>query len=133
MSVIRVNFLPEFYYGDDAVLLTLDGGGVDEFKAALSDAKPQQSSRLEHDGVTHEFRIEPGTADIELDSSHVVWRLDHAKAAEIIKDLAVLSDKGSGGGPTSGHFYVDTSTPTETLVVSRDEYVDVVYPWLSPA
>jgi hypothetical protein len=28
MSVIRVNVLPEFYHGDDAVLLTLDGGGV---------------------------------------------------------------------------------------------------------
>ncbi|HEY2447665.1 MAG TPA: hypothetical protein VGI49_02405, partial [Mycobacterium sp.] len=133
MSVIRINFLPEFYYGDDAVLLTLDGGGVDEFKAALSEAKRQESSRLEHDGVTHEFRIEPGTADIELDSSHVVWRLDHAKAAEIIEDLAVLSDKGSGGGPTSGHFYVDMSKPTETLVISRDEYVEVVYPWLSPS
>lgn len=133
MSVIRVNFLPESYYGDDAVLLTLDGGGVDEFKAALSDAQRQESSRLEHDGVTHEFRIEPGKADIELEPTHVVWRLDHAKAAEIIDDLAVLSDKGSGGGPTSGHFYVDMSTPTETLVVSRDEYVDVVYPWLSPA
>ena len=115
------------------MLLTLDGGGVDELKAALSDAKRQESSRLEHDGVTYEFRIEPGTADIELGPSHVVWRLDQARAAEIIEDLAVLSDKGSGGGPTSGHFYVDMSTPTETLVISRDEYVDVVYPWLSPA
>jgi hypothetical protein len=28
LSVIRVNVLPEFYLGDDAVLLTLDGGGV---------------------------------------------------------------------------------------------------------
>jgi hypothetical protein len=37
------------------------------------------------------------------------------------------------GRPTSGHFYVDMSKPTETLVVSRDEYVDVVYPWQSPA
>jgi hypothetical protein len=132
MSVIRVNFLPEFYYGDDAVLLTLDGGGVDEFKAALTGAKERGSSRLAHDGVTHEFRIEPGTADIELDPTHVVWRLDHAKAAEIIEDLAALGDEGRVGGPSSGHFYVDMSTPTETLVVSRDEYVDVVYPWQSP-
>lgn len=133
MSVIRVNFLPEFHYGDDAVLLTLDGSGVDEFKAALSDAKDRESSRLEHDGVTHEFRIVPGTADIELDPAYVLWRLDHAKAAEIIEDLAVLSDEGSVGRPTSGHFYVDMSTPAGTLVVSRDEYVDVVYPWESPA
>jgi hypothetical protein len=133
MSVIRVNFLPEFYYGDNAVLLTLDGGGVDEFKAALSDAERHGSSRLEHDGVTQEFRIEPGAADIELNPTHMVWRLDPAKAVEIIEDLAVLSDEGSVGRPTSGHFYVDMSRPTETLVVSRDEYVDVVYPWQSPA
>jgi hypothetical protein len=133
MSVIRVNFLTHFYYGDDAVLLTLDGGGVDEFKAALSGANPRQSSRLEHGGVTHEFRIESDAADIELEPTHVLWRLDSAKAAEIIADLAVLSDNGSVGSPTSGHFYVDMSTPTQTLVVSRDEYVDVVYPWQSPA
>jgi hypothetical protein len=133
MSIIRVNFLPGFYFGDDAVLLTLDGGGVDELKAALSDAKQQGASRLDHDGVTHEFHIESDTADIELDPTHVVWRLDEAKAAEIIEDLAVLSDEGSVGRPTSGHFYVDMSTPTKTLVVSRDEYVDVVYPWQSPA
>lgn len=133
MSVIRVNFLSEFYYGDDAVLLTLDGGGTDKLKAALSDATRRESSRLEHDGVTHEFRIEPGTANIELDPTHVVWRLDEAKAAEIIEDLAVLSSKGSVGGSTSGHFYVDIFAPAETLVVSRDEYVDVVYPWQSPA
>lgn len=132
MSVIRVNFLPEFYYGDDAVLLTLDGGGVDGFNAALTDAQRHGSSRLAHDGITHEFRIEPGKADIELDPTRVLWRLDDAKAAEIIENLAVLSEKGSGGGATSGHFYVDMSTPTATLVISRDEYVDVVYPWLSP-
>lgn len=133
MSIIRVNFLPEFYFGDDAVLLTLDGGGVDELKAALSDAKQHRASRLEHDGVAHEFHIESDAADIELDPMHVVWRLDEAKAAEIIEDLAVLSDEGSVGRPTKGHFYVDMSTPTKTLVVSRDEYVDVVYPWQSPA
>jgi hypothetical protein len=84
MSVIRVNFLPEFYYGDDAVLLTLDGGGVEEFKAALSDAERHGSSRIEHDGVTQEFRIEPGAADIELNPTRMVWRLDHVKPVEII-------------------------------------------------
>ncbi|MGA9677324.1 MAG: hypothetical protein WBR28_19455 [Mycobacterium sp.] len=78
MSVIRVNFLPEFEYGYDAVLLTMDGAGVDTFRAALSDALDRGSSLLEHDGVTHEFRIQPGTADIDLDKTHVVWRLDLA-------------------------------------------------------
>jgi hypothetical protein len=132
MSTIRVNFLPEFYYGDDAVLLTLDGGGVDELHGALSDAAQRGSSRLEHNGVTHDFRIEPGRADVELDCAYVVWRLDRAKATEIIDDLAALSSNDGVGQVASGHFYVDLSTPAKTLVVSRDEYVDVVYPWESP-
>jgi hypothetical protein len=132
MSTIRVNFLPDFHYGDDAVLLTLDGGGVDELNKALRHADQQGSSRLEHDGVAHEFRIEPGAADIELNRTHVVWRLDQVKATEIIEDLAVLSGKSGAGDPTSGHFYVDMLTPAKTLVVSRDEYVDVIYPWQPP-
>jgi hypothetical protein len=49
----------------------LPGGGVDEFKAALSDAERHGSSRLDHDGVTQEFRIEPGAADIELNPTHI--------------------------------------------------------------
>jgi hypothetical protein len=128
MSVIRVNFLPEFEYGYDAVLLTMDGAGVDTFRTALSDCLHRGSSLLEHDGVTHEFRIQPGAADIDLEKTHVVWRLDLAKAREIELDLDVLSNKGR-----AGHNYVDMSTPAPTLVVSRDEYVGVVYPWLAPA
>jgi hypothetical protein len=127
MSVIRVNFLDDFYYGDDAVLLTMDGAGVDEFKPALDDAERHGSSRLEHDGVTHELRIEAGAANIELEKTRVVWRLDHVKAIEIIDYLAGLSNCGR-----AAHQYVDISTPAETLVLSRDEYVDVVYPWISP-
>jgi hypothetical protein len=111
MSVIRVNFLPEFDYGDDAVLLTMDGAGMDTFRTAISDAIDRGSSQLDHDGVTH-----------------VVWHLDLAKAREILDDLDVSSRKGR-----AGHNYVDISTPAPTLVVSRDEYVDVVYPWVSPA
>jgi hypothetical protein len=50
----------------------------------------------------------------------------------VIDDLAALSDKGSVDRRTSGHFYVDMSKPTETLVGSCGEYVDLVYPWQSP-
>jgi hypothetical protein len=127
MSVIRVNFLPEFDYGDDAVLLTMDGAGVDTFRAALSDALDRGSSLLEHDGVTHEFRIQAGAADIDLEKTRVVWHLDPAKAREINDDLEVSSRKGR-----AGHNYVDMLTPAPTLVVSRDEYVDVIYPWVAP-
>lgn len=133
MSVIRVNFLPEFHFGDDAVLLTLDGPGVDQFNAAVVRAEQHRSATLEHDGVTHEILIEPGTADVDLSPTRVVWRLDRAKAAEIAAGLTALGAGAAGDQPRSGHVYVDLSSPAETLVMSRDEYVDIVYPWLSPS
>jgi hypothetical protein len=42
-------------------------------------------------------------------------RLDHAKAVEIVEDLTVLSNNDR-----PGHSYIDISTPTNTLVLSRD-------------
>ncbi|WP_236147677.1 hypothetical protein [Mycolicibacterium sp. CH28] len=131
MSVVRVNFLPEFYYGDDAVLLTLDGDGLKTFMAALEHARRNRSSQLLHDGVAQQFHIEPGAASIELSPERVVWRLDEAKAAEIADDLTALSTPRAGG-KTAGHFYIDMTTPADTLVISRDEYTDIVYPWVSP-
>ncbi|WP_431239280.1 hypothetical protein ACQ86B_06095 [Mycolicibacterium aichiense] len=125
MTVLRVNFLPEFYFGDDAVLLTLDGSGTNKIKTAVIDARNNGSSQLIHDGVTQEFVIEADAATIELSPGRVIWRLDPAKAAEISDDLEALS--------AAGHFYVDITKPAETLVISRDEYTDVVYPWISPA
>ena len=106
---------PEFEYGYDAVLLTMDGAGVNTFRAALRAALHRGSSLLEHDGVTHEFQIQPGTADIDLQKTHVVWRLDLAKAREIELDLDVLSGQGR-----AGHNCVDISRPAPALVVSRD-------------
>jgi hypothetical protein len=131
MNVIRVNFLPEFYLGDDAVLLTMDGDGVEKFKAAVDQVRSEHSLHLHHDGIEREFHIEPGAARVELSPGRVVWRLDHTKAAEIADDLAALSVPRDGG-KTAGHFYVEITSPAETLVISRDEYTDVVYPWVSP-
>jgi len=127
MSIIRVNFLPRFDYGYDAVLLTLDCSGAESFRAALSDAIQRSSARLEHRGLTHEFFINSGQADIVLDPSCVVWQLDHEKASEIVSDLDILINKDR-----AGHTYVDISSPAPTLVVSRDEYLASVYPWISP-
>jgi hypothetical protein len=131
MSVVRVNFLPEFYLGDDAVLLTLDGSGIDKVKHAVEEARSNHSSRFVHNGVAQEFHIEPGAATVDVSPTRVVWRLDQAKAAEISEDLVALGAL-RGSGTTAGHFYVDMTSPAETLVISRDEYTDVVYPWVSP-
>jgi hypothetical protein len=62
----------------------------------------------------------PRAADSPIKASVVLAGRERdcpAPAVEIIEDLAVLSDKASVGRPASGHFYVDMSTPTETLVV----------------
>jgi hypothetical protein len=122
MNIIRVELAPEFK-GEDVVLLAMDGAGVTTFITALSDAKQRGSSQLEHDSVTHQFVIHPGAPDIELGENYVVWRLDHAKAVEIVEDLTVMSNDDR-----PGHNYVDISTPTNTLVLSRDEYVGAMPP-----
>jgi hypothetical protein len=123
MNIIRVELLPDFMWGDDVVLLAMDGAGVATFSDALNGAVRLGSSRLEHGGVMHEFVMEAGAADIEMGENRVVWRLDRTKAVEIVDDLTAIRD---GDGP--GHNYVDISTPRTTLVLSRDEYVRVVPP-----
>lgn len=118
MTIIRVELAPEFMWGDDVVLLAMDGAGIAAFSAALKDAERQGISQLLHGGVTHEFVVQDGEADIELNDTRVVWRLDSAKVVEIIENLEILSHNDR-----PGHQYVDISKPTDTLVLSRDEYV----------
>ena len=117
MNVIRVELAREFR-GEDVVLLAMDSAGLDTFLSALTQAQQHGSSRLDHGVMIHDFLVRPGAADIDLRDDHVVWRLDHPKAVEIIEKLTALK----GGRP--GHHYVDDiSNPTHTLVLSRDEYI----------
>lgn len=126
MSVIRVNYLAGFHYGEPAVLVTLDTAGVQQLTTALRNAVDHHESTLQHDGVTHQFVVEPGGADIDLVPTLVVWRLDRAKAREILGYLDTL------GAPGPGHQYVDMRSPTGTLVLSCGEYVDTAFPWEPP-
>ena len=118
MSTIRVEFAPGFNLGDDAVLLAMDGDGVKEFTSALQTAVKDGGGQLQHGDFAHQFLIQPGDPEVEVDRSRVVWRLDQAKASEVIADLIALGD---GGRP--GHQYVDISSPADTLVLSCDEYL----------
>jgi hypothetical protein len=118
MNAIRVKRVTEFK-GDDVVLLAMDHAGLDTFLAALTQAEHQGSSQLQRRGRVHDFVIEAGAADIELDDDRVVWRLDHTRAVEIMEKLKVLS---SSGYPC--HHYVDDMfSPAPTLVLSRDQYI----------
>jgi hypothetical protein len=119
MTVVRAELAPQSYFGDDAVLLVMDTDGATTFLSALVRAQRQGASRLEGDGTVHDFLIEPGAADIELHDDRVMWRLDHATAREIIELLMAMTQSTT----SAGHYYVDISTPAETLVLSRNEHV----------
>jgi hypothetical protein len=116
MAVIRVELAREFR-GEDVVLLAMDADGVDSFLTAITRAEQHGAWRLDHGGMIHEFLIEAGAADIDLQDDRVVWRLGRAKAVEMIEKLTALT------APGPGHHYVDISKPTCTLVLSCDEYV----------
>lgn len=132
MSVIRVNYVTDFYYGAPAVVVTLDGAGVEEMLAAVQAAVTEGSSVLEHNGVIQEFRLQPGAADIDMEPTRIVWRLDAAKVTEIAEYLETLRTPDPRS-VLSGHQYVDLVRPIETLILSRDEYVEVNFPWEQPA
>jgi hypothetical protein len=122
MSVIHAQFAPGFDSGHDAVLLAMDDAGVSDVLAAVTQAAQHGSARLDHGATSHQFLIEPGAADVEFRDGTVVWRLDTAKAAEIIELLTELN-----GPPSTGHHYVEgIATPAPTIVLSRNEYLDML-------
>ncbi|ORJ61977.1 hypothetical protein B5M45_09715 [Mycobacterium simiae] len=119
MSVIFAELAEKLDSGHDAVLLAMDDAGVGEVLAAAARALQQGSARLEHGEWTYLFRIEAGAADIEFHNRTMVWRLDGAKAAELIELLSSMVDSGI---PQGHHYLEGMSTPTETVVLSRNEY-----------
>lgn len=118
MSVIYAELAEKLHFVDDAVLLAMDDAGVSEVLAAVTEASQQCSARLDHGATIHQFLIEPGAAAVEFHEGRVVWRLNAAKAEEII----VLLDSMIGSGIPEGHHYVDISKPADMLVLSRNEY-----------
>lgn len=119
--VIRVEYLPGFHFGDDVVLVALDGAGRDAFVAALDEADRRGDWRVELNERTHRFRVEAEAADVGLHSDHTEWRLDHTVIADMVDKLAAMKQ---AGGPS--HHYVDIAGPAGTLVLSLDEYPDGV-------
>ena len=116
MSEIRAELVPDFR-GETVVLLAMDSDGLDAFRSALARAA-QQPSQLTHDGTIHEFAIEDGNAVVELQAGHVTWRFARSKLAEVVEKLDAMK-----AAPGPCHHYVYISSPAETLVLSRDEYV----------
>ncbi|MEE6140453.1 hypothetical protein SKC41_29600 [Mycobacterium sp. 050128] len=120
MTVIRVKSVAEFR-GEDVVLVAADSAGLAAFAEALALAQRIGLSHLTHGRRVHEFIIQAGAAAIELSDERVVWRLDDAKANEILDKAQVLT---SSGGRAGHHYVDDMSSPASTLVLSVDEYLE---------
>ncbi|MBI5340570.1 MAG: hypothetical protein HZB45_23045 [Mycolicibacterium rufum] len=118
MSNIRVELAREFMFGDDVVLLAMDGIGLDLFLELLQEAMLKGRSRLEHQGVSHDVVIEAIGSSVDMADRHITWRFNSATANEVVDYLTALR---SSNRP--GHQYVDISEPTDTLVLSLDEYM----------
>ncbi len=121
MAVIRIELIPEFYFGDDAVLLAADHEGMAALEQALSHAAEGKDARslLKTSGTRHEFLIGGAAGKIEVTKGQVIWNLSAQKASEILDKLAVLK---ALSGP--GHHYVDIDSPAQTLILSVNEYLD---------
>jgi hypothetical protein len=121
MATVCVKYVPEFYFGDDVVLLAADREGIDAFERSLSEAasrKPALQPLISCETV-HEFIIGAVETRIELEVGCVIWHLPEAKASEIIEKVAVLK-----AAPHPSHHYVEIDCPVKTLVLSIDEYLD---------
>ena len=115
--MLRVEYMSAFHFGDDVVLVALDGAGLDAFVVALDEADHRGDWRVELDERTHLLRVEAGAADVGLHDDRVEWRLDRAIIVDMVDKLAAMRQ---AGGPS--HHYVDIAEPVGTLVLSLDEY-----------
>ena len=97
MSVIHAELVEKLHSGDDSVLLAMDGAGVDDVLATVTQAARQGSARLDHGATVHEFLIQAGAADVEFGEGTVVWRLDSAVASEFIELLTEMHDHPGSG------------------------------------
>ena len=116
-----MKMIPEFYFGDDAVLLAADREGLATFKRSLSDAATKQNmpADLISEGVRHKFVLGRSEARVELQENYVIWHLPDQKVSEILDKLASLKAE-----PDPSHHYVDIDNPAGTLILSVDEYLN---------
>jgi hypothetical protein len=122
MGKIRVEFIPQFYMGeDDAVLVSADRDGIDQLAEAIRQARQASASPsvLCIGQNTHVFVIEEGGGTIEFRNGDVVWHLSRERVDEIARKLESMAI-----GPGPCHHYVDIIEPASTLILSRDEYPD---------
>jgi hypothetical protein len=118
--MVRVQFVREFYQGDDVVLAMMDREGLhvpeSAFRKAGHDSAGQER-RLKSGNQVHRIKVSNGPAQVESDAVCVTWELPHAKFEELADKL-----KGMSEASVPCHNYVDIDEPAQTLYLSVDEY-----------
>jgi hypothetical protein len=120
--MLRVEFIPQFYMGeDDVVLVALDRDGIEQLAGAMRQAsKPSRSPIVLGVGQqNHVLMTEEGGGAIEIRDGDVIWRLSSECMEEIAFKLEAMKVS-----PGPCHHYVDITEPASTLILSRDEYPD---------
>ncbi len=123
MGKVYVAIMPAFYMGDSVVLVAADRDGIGDLEQVLilASRKRGKPSVWNSGTQSHVFAIEVEGQSVELHGDSVVWRLSDEKVRELVGKLKSLRSKRSG----PGHHYVDITGPVETLILSRDKYLDL--------
>jgi hypothetical protein len=119
-SSVRVEIASGFK-GETVVLLAMNANGLTAFMSAIVDAiRPRDGEPLQVaiSGVSHIIAVKNDRADVELRPSKVTWCFSAAKLGEIFGKLEAMK-----WAPGPCHHFVDITSPAETLILSRDEYV----------
>jgi hypothetical protein len=119
MGYIHVEVANDFN-GESVVLVAMDSVGLLELESALSSLGENisRSADINYILKDHELVIEEGSARVDLKGNRVTWHLSIMKTEEIIAKLKAMEVS-----PVPCHHYVDITSPTKSLVLSRDEYV----------
>ena len=119
MAILRVGFFPDFKWSD-VVLVGADRDGMRVFQSALRSAHKDGEGSFELHEIQHRVVRQDSAADIKLGSGTVVWRFDDTRLLEILDMVAGLIDADR----PAHNYFDDLSSPTATLMLSVDEYVD---------
>ena len=112
MGNTRVEFVPQFYMGDDAVLVALDRDEIDDLAVGF-----RTGTSVHLGEQAHVFIREDSAGSLEVRADQVTWRLSKELREEISAKLDVLKLS-----PKPGHHYVDIVHPATTLILSVNEY-----------
>jgi hypothetical protein len=101
-------------WGDDVMLLSMDGTGAMTVARALDRCAQAGSAQLIDNARLYTFVVEPGAAHLEITGRRSVWRLDGGKVAELLHRVHALqrTDRADIGG-------IDIQAPTDTLLLWR--------------